>query len=289
VIERFLKPHYLFRPSQAVRRLIQVVSRSLPESAMVTLPWGLPLRVDATEDIGRAIWQLGLYDLAVSEALWRLLDPGALALDVGANIGFMTNLMAWRSGPCGRVLAFEPHPEVFRSLAENVERLSRHPSVAPIELHDSALGERIGYAYLECGEQFARNHGTARLTGRESSLRVATTTLDKTLAGRIAAVVKIDVEGAELSILHGAIGAIREGHIRSFVYEAYPKESQGLAELLQAHGYQVFGLGRNLRGLILSPPDQAPHLPGYEAPSFLATLDPDSVLPRMRPRGWRVL
>ena len=63
-------------------------------------------------------------DLAVSEALWRLLDPGALALDVGANIGFMTNLMAWRSGPCGRVLAFEPHPEVFRSLAENVERLS---------------------------------------------------------------------------------------------------------------------------------------------------------------------
>jgi FkbM family methyltransferase len=289
VIERLLKPHYLFRPTQAARRLGQALSRSSPESAMVTLPWGLPLRVDTTEDIGRAIWQLGLYDLAVSEALWRLLEPGALALDVGANIGCMTSLMAWRGGLSGRVLAFEPHPEIFRRLTENVERFAHHPSVAAVELHDAALAGRIGHAYLECGDPFARNRGTARLTERESALRIATTTLDEALGGRTACVVKIDVEGAELEVLHGARGALREGRIRSLIYEAHPSESRGLAELLRGHGYRIFALGRNLRGPILSSPDLPPRLPPYEAPSFLATLDPGAILRRMGPRGWRVL
>ena len=58
----------------------------------VHLPWGLQLRIDPRESIGSAVWRLGLYDLAVSETLWRLTSPGDLTVDVGANIGHMTSI-----------------------------------------------------------------------------------------------------------------------------------------------------------------------------------------------------
>lgn len=289
MIGRLLKPHYLFRPDQAVRRAVQTLSRPLPGPTTVTLPWGLPLRVDTTDDIGRAIWRLGLYDLAVSETLWRLLDPGALALDVGANIGYMTSLMAWRAGPRGQVLAFEPHPEIFHSLTENVELAAPHPSVARVEPHRLAVSDRIGHAYLACGDQFAKNRGTAQLSARESDLRVATTTLDEVLGGRTASMVKVDVERAELLVLRGAFESLREGRIRSLIYEGHPSESWRLADLLRAHRYRIFALGWNVWGLALSPLGEPHRLPAYEAPSFLATLETDAVLSRLRPRGWRVL
>jgi FkbM family methyltransferase len=289
MLERIFKPHYLFRPRQAGRRLLQALSGALPDSVVAILPWGLPIHVDATDDIGRAIWQLGLYDIAVSETLWRLLAPGDLALDIGANIGYMTGLMARRAGPSGRVLSCEPHPEVFRRLTDNVRRLARYPSLAPVELFAVALGERIGASHLECGEDFARHRGTARITDRVSGIPVAMTTLDQLLGDRTAALVKIDVEGWEPQVFAGATRALGEGRVRSIVYEAHAATRQRIVELLPRYGYQIFGLGRNLHGLVLSGPGDPPRLPGYEPPSFLATLDAGSVVPRLAPRGWQVL
>lgn len=290
MLERIMKPHYLLRPRQAGRRLLQTLSRSLPSSALVTLPWGLPLRVDATENVGGSIWRLGLYDLAVSETLWRLLGPGDLAIDVGANIGYMTSIMVLRAGPFGRVLAFEPHPVVFRHLADNILGFGRHPATAPVEASATALGERIGRAYLECDDSFARNQGTARITDRETPLSVPMTTLDDALGrSRTAAVLKIDVEGGEERVLQGATEALREGRIRNVVYEAFEGKKESLADLLLDHGFRIFALGWTWRGLLLAGPGDSLHLPGYEAPSYLATLDPDSALARLQPRGWQIL
>ena len=66
------------------------------------------------------------FDLISCEAIWRLLDEGELALDVGANIGYMTSLMAARLGKNGRVIAFEPHPVLFQ---EPEQMLAGDPSV----------------------------------------------------------------------------------------------------------------------------------------------------------------
>ena len=74
------------------------------------MPWGLQMQIRPNDYIGSCIWGRGIYDLGVSEAIWRLLDKDDLAIDVGANIGHMTGIMARRVGPKGAVIAFEPHP-----------------------------------------------------------------------------------------------------------------------------------------------------------------------------------
>jgi FkbM family methyltransferase len=293
-----LKPHYLFRPRQALQRLVHAQPpRSAagvpPEPVEVMLPWGLPLRVDPEEEVGRAIYRLGLYDLAVSEALWRLTDPGDLAVDVGANLGHMTGLLALRAGPSGCVLAFEPHPAVFADLEANMALARRDSRAAPVDLLRAALSDAPGTAGLNPGDDFATNRGLARLAEETASpsalIPVRTTTLDLALGERRAAVVKIDVEGAEGKVLRGGHEALRDGRIRHLVYEAYEWERRDLAGLLQTYGYTVFVLGRTLFGPHLGAFDATPRLPPYEAPSCLATRSPDLVRASLRPRGWRVL
>ena len=124
------KPEYVFRPSQIIRRL-QREFQIARESEEVVLPWGLPIRVFPNETIGSCIWRTGVHDLVASEALWRLLDPGETAVDIGANIGYMTGLMARRAGPRGRVIALEPHPDIFAELQRNVGEWGRSPALRP--------------------------------------------------------------------------------------------------------------------------------------------------------------
>src|SRR5947209_8761809 len=116
------KPYYLFRPSQLLRRLIRLLRqrRAVGEWEQAILPWGHRIRYRPAEMIGSSIARTGLYDLCVSETLYRLVGPADLAVDAGANIGHMTSLMADRVGLAGKVIAIEPHPELFAELENNV-------------------------------------------------------------------------------------------------------------------------------------------------------------------------
>jgi hypothetical protein len=100
------KPEYIFQPFRIIKRLrFRPIGR-----VSALLANGTPIVVNTNEDIGRLIATLGIYDLVVSEAITRLLDPGDVAVDAGANIGYMSAIMAEQVGPDGRVMSFEPNP-----------------------------------------------------------------------------------------------------------------------------------------------------------------------------------
>ncbi|WP_203409333.1 hypothetical protein [Archangium violaceum] len=100
--QRLNKPEYLYRPQQLLQRFRALLTQEPETEQIFLLPWGLPLIANPRDTIGRAVWHLGLYDLLVSETLWRLISPGEQVLDVGANIGHMASVMAARTGPTGR-------------------------------------------------------------------------------------------------------------------------------------------------------------------------------------------
>ena len=113
-----IKPEYIFQPKVLWRRLLPL--RRLPEKEFIDyrLPWGMSIRLPAQEIQSAKMWRFGIYDLTVTEALWRLADPGETAIDIGANAGYMTSVLIARVSPKegGQVYAFEPHPEVFKEL-----------------------------------------------------------------------------------------------------------------------------------------------------------------------------
>ena len=293
-LEYVRKPEYWFRPGQAIRRLARQWGRHEVVEE-VRLPWGMPLRIRPGEIIGKAIWQTGLYDLVVSETIARLLNPGDRAIDAGANLGYMTGIMAWRVGERGQVWSFEPHPELVAELRANVSLWGQ--TSASVRIIAKALGETEGEAILVQTSEFAQNRGTSSVVSgsvaektAEPRFSVELTFLDE-ICSDVAnfELLKIDVEGGELAVLKGAAGLLRGRRIRQVVFEEHDPYPTPVTNLLEANGYTVFRLVKRLFGPGLIPAGVAVAGPTWAPPSFLATLDPVGVKQALAGRGWRVL
>lgn len=285
------KPWYVYRPRQLVLRALRAVHRPAGGRAVVSLPWGVEMVVDPAETIGRAIWTTGVYDIAVSEVLYRLTPPGGVAVDAGANIGYMTGILATRAGAGGVVYAFEPHPAVADRLRENVARFGRLPGAARVEVWQVGLSDATGEARLVCPKEFADNQGVGFLDadpGGSAGLVVETRRLDEVIGGGRIDVMKMDVEGHEPAVLRGAGRLLDDRRLRHLVFEAHDGPDGEACRLLRASGYALFQVGWRMTGPVLADPAGPPVCKRYEAPSYLATADPDGARAACRGSGWRL-
>jgi len=64
---------------------------------------------------------LGTYELELQKAVAELVNPGMVAYDVGANIGYVTLLLARAVGSAGKVFAFEALPANLERLQANLK------------------------------------------------------------------------------------------------------------------------------------------------------------------------
>ena len=281
------RPEYALRPRSVVRRLrVPFAPTGEGLEVQVTPSWGQPVTVRTDEAIGYAVAVTGVFDLAVTEALLRLTDIGDTAIDVGANVGYMTSVMAASAGPTGRVLAFEPNPGLFRLLAQTTNGWG---AGCDVQVRPAAVSNREGTAQLVIPRD-AHNDGLARLGTAEGDAEVCDVecvTLDSLLSDARVGVLKIDVEGHEAEVLQGARELLRRRQVRDVIFEEhgeYPTES---ARLLTNAGYTVRAVSRTFWGPRLEPPERS--WAGWEGPSFLATLEPGRAAQRFASRGWRAL
>ena len=281
-IDRHLnKPEYLFQPLRIIKRFGFRPSAS----ARMRLRNGISITVNTNEDIGRSIATLGVYDLVVSEAITRLLDSGEAAVDAGANVGYMSAIMAGRVAPNGRIVCFEPNPLVGELLREN----SRQWRVS-VDVQPRALSARNGSATLYVPDKFDTNQGIASLEARAGkTVEVETVSLDEYLDGTVVGLLKIDIEGHEYEALSGAARLLKQHQIRDIIFEDHAGYPSAVSQMLEADGYQIFRLSRSLlRPLLLA---------GTIAVILLRPFYPIIWRPstrrrskeRFRPVGWRCL
>ena len=285
------KPQYVFHPRRAMRRAMHRVTGPRDGRRVAELPWGLPLEVYLSDSLGFSIVAGGVFDPCVTETLHRLIDPGELVIDVGANVGYMTSLAASRAGAPGEVLAFEPHPRIFELLDENVARWRGRDGIASVELHRLALSDRAGEGTLVAGPAFEAHMGMAALgRGDEADgIGVDLARLDDVLAGeRPIGLVKIDVEGHEAEVLRGAGRLLTEGTIRDIVFEDHDPYPSDATAIVEAAGYHLISLENDLLGLRMRAPQDRGEVAVWPGPSYLATREPDRAKDRLGPRGWRV-
>jgi FkbM family methyltransferase len=292
---RLATPPYLFQPLQVVKRLrLEYLWRSTRE-ACIALPWGLPIKIDPQEALGHNIASQGLYELGVTETLWRLTECGDLAIDAGANIGYMASILGVRVGPNGRVICFEPNPEVFRSLRENVENWRKDGRCGAFDLHQAALGKEPGKALLHMNDWFLTNRGTAWISDQVESgkelrhIEVPVRNLDEVLDETATiGVMKMDVQGQELNVLRGAAEFLKRRAVRDIVFEEETPYPAPTHEYLKSFGYTVFGIAETFSGVRLLLNAQSPHDAEFgPIPNYLATADPKRAMERIKPAMWR--
>jgi FkbM family methyltransferase len=295
LINYFNRPEYWLRPQQLFRRLRHPPHQAWKGIERVMLPWGvtIPVTADPREAIERSLWIMGIYDLSLSEALWRAIAPGDITVDIGANIGYMTSLMAAKTGISGKVICFEPNPEVCPELEANIQSWYHEKDWSQIELHSLALSNRIGEGVLRIPLQ---NRGEAALVAATDAINpslrrhtVSLTTLDRFWQDRndSIAVLKIDVEGHELAVFQGAKQLLSQRRIRDIFFEDHCYYPSPATNFLEEQGYTIFRLWKGFWRPVLHPPTyNAVHR--WEPPNYLATLNPRRALQCLASRGWQI-
>jgi len=206
---------------------------------------GALVRADLRTPLGLGLYRYGFCDLE-SRVLTRLLRPGDAFIDCGANVGLFSLIGATAVGPTGHVLACEPGPGTMALLEANVAL----NAFETLESHPVALSERSGTARFVVFENGSGLASFAPEGGGGTTIEVAVTTLDDLTSslGERVALVKLDIEGAEVKALLGAHDLITRAAPLFFV-EVEPEHlaRQGasvddLNRILEPHGYEAYAI-----------------------------------------------
>jgi FkbM family methyltransferase len=191
-------------------------------------------------------------------ALFRgAVQPGMVVVDVGAFLGQYSLPAARAVGPTGKVVAFEPDPRNFAYLVKNVERngLSDRVKTVPQAVTDRT-GETTLYLDPEVGSGSSVVFRRRRAVATET---VPTVRLDDALGHSISPdVIKLDIEGGEVSALDGMAETIRgaKPDLAMFI-ECFPKALRtapgagvhALVQRLERLGFRVYVIDEGPRRL----------------------------------------
>lgn len=200
----------------------------------------MAFKVDLQEYIQEKVFFDGEYEPGILQWIRKNLRSNDSFWDVGANVGTIS-LVA--SQLCECVLSFEPFPQTRERLSEHVEV----NKCTNISIHPIALAEDDGFAEFTIGPQ--NNHGMNSLVHRPGAVTIQVQTargdtLVEEKRIRVPNVVKIDVEGAELSVLKGLQGLLADNTLRAIVFESACGENHlprdfSLVEILQSYNFTI--------------------------------------------------
>jgi FkbM family methyltransferase len=155
----------------------------------------------------------GLHEFADMAYLMHVTSPEDLFVDVGANVGSYTLLACAARGARG--ICFEPVPATYRRLLDNIKLNDLGGRVRALNI---GLSDAPGELRFTSGEN-CMNHVLAEGERPENPVMVAVSTLDIALEGEVPAVLKVDVEGFETSVIKGASRTLESPSLHSVIME----------------------------------------------------------------------
>ena len=266
-----IKPWYEFKPSNIFRRLFvrKPQARSLEN---VSMAWGGQLEFDISGTIGWGAKTTGVVDLALSEVACHIVGNGDSVLDVGANVGGITYLLARLVGLRGTVDAFEPHPVVHQRLQRN-RSVNLGDLAGQVFLHEVAVGSGSGQVTL-MEDPGAASDGQASLhlkSEKSITHNVQMDRLDQAVSHKRYSLMKLDVEGHELAVLEGAGRLLDDKLIENILFEDHEGPTSKVFDFLKQKGYSIYSFGWELTGIRIIPAENGNLNKEFEAPNYWAT------------------
>lgn len=180
--------------------------RDCPWQAVARSRFGARFVVDTHDLIQRYLYMFGLWEPHMTRWLQNRLQHGDAFIDVGANIGYYSVLASGLVGAGGRVVAVEASPDFHRRLLAQV-RLNRRDNVRAVNA--AVADERKELTFVLASSANMGANSIVPYDGpAESSFEVEAFPLGELLTPEeisTARVIKIDVEGAEGSVVRGMI------------------------------------------------------------------------------------
>lgn len=186
--------------------------------------------------VSRTLYLNGVYEPELTRACSSIAEPGMTVVDVGANIGYFTVLFSEIVGEHGSVYAFEADPRNVALLERNVDA-SGCDNVTVTQVAVSDTSGTIEFDMSD--DQFSRSSIVDPSETKGTIEEIDTVTLDDTVTEPVD-LLKVDVVGAELRVLQGALSLIGEQQPRivlPHLPEKWSDEELSVFDDLSAMGY----------------------------------------------------
>jgi len=157
-------------------------------------------------------------DRAERKLLRKILSPGDVAVDAGANIGIYTRFLSLCVGPTGCVHSFEPSPENFRRLQAATRKLPN------VRLSQAAVGESSRRSRLYISDKLNVDHRAYVPEGESRhTVPIEMIALDDYFKpGERVDLIKMDIQGYELHALRGANRVLADNPGIKLLFEFWP-------------------------------------------------------------------
>jgi FkbM family methyltransferase len=181
------------------------------------------------------------------DRLREFVPDGSLVIDVGANVGFFSLRFAKWVGDEGKVISIEPEDHNYNSL---ISTLRRKGLLDRVDALKAVAAAEPGKMFLEINPLHPADH---KLSWDGTGLSVTAVTLDDLVQekGHLKpALVKIDVQGAEMLVLKGAEGILKIAGPVLFVelheegLSKFGTSISAILDHLSERGYQPYWLMR---------------------------------------------
>jgi len=233
-------------------RAVSAILKRLKPKATIRTYFNALIDVDLADYIPLRLFWFGRWEPRVSRIVEDILAPGDTFLDVGANIGYYSTLASGLVGPSGRVVAIEASPPIFEALIANV-KLNNLSNVA---LKNVAASDHHHTVTIYQGRR--GNSGTSTIvegSGRPAVAKIAAVPVDELLSpSEIATLklIKIDIEGAELSVMQRILATIDSfPRDLQIIVEFTPIENDGgwhaLLDNFLKQGFKAFAIENDYR------------------------------------------
>ncbi|WP_176721923.1 FkbM family methyltransferase [Bradyrhizobium sp. LMTR 3] len=181
------------------------------------------------------------------DSLKEFVPSGSLVIDVGANVGFFSLRFAKWVGSDGKVISIEPEDRNYDHL---ISALRREALLGRVDCLKAVAADVQGEMFLEINPRHPADH---KLSRDGTGLAVNAVTLDELVQDARhlrPALVKIDVQGAEMLVLQGATNILKNAAPALFIelhevgLSKFGTSVSAVLDYLLEHGYQAYWLIR---------------------------------------------
>ena len=214
-------------------KLIRLPLKLIPKSAVIPILQGkLKGKKWIAGSLMHGCW-LGNYEYEKRIIFEKLISPGSIVFDIGANVGFYTLVASYLVGKEGKIYAFEP-------LKRNIAYLKKHlqlNKITNVEIFEVAVTNFTGTANFAETESPAEGH-----LDKNGNIIVPTTSLEEIVRKQnlpYPKFIKIDIEGAELNALKGAKEILIKEHPTIFLSTHGKEIHTKCCEFLKSLNYKL--------------------------------------------------
>jgi FkbM family methyltransferase len=212
---------------------------------------GAQWNLDLQEGIDFSIYLLGAFEKSTVLALRKLVRPGDIVFDIGANIGAHTLGLAQSVGPTGCVFAFEPTDYAFAKLKRNLSlnpelqmRTHAHQFLLAADLSAPCQPEIYASWPLKADISVHPKHRGRLVTALHASVNTLDSFVEREGIDRLN-LIKIDVDGFEYPVLKGGLRALAKFQpilvmeMSPYVHAEQDQSFEALVALLRDSGYSL--------------------------------------------------